>query len=193
MSLLIIGMGVFFSAHLSRVVAPGLRDGMIGRLGPLGWKAVYSIVSLLGFVLLVYGYASIRWASPVLWAPAPGWTRMAAALLMLPVLVVFLAAYLPGGIRATLRHPMMLATATWAALHLLVNERLADLLLFGGFLAWSLVLLFASFRRPWSPPARAPSLAWDGVAVAAGGAAWWWLSFGGGHLLLFGMPVMSVH
>jgi uncharacterized membrane protein len=190
MTLLIAGMVLFFGIHLVRVLAPGLRERGIARLGPQGWRGVYSLVALAGFVLLVYGYAAVRWTSPMLWGPPSAAMRMAVGLVMLPALVVFLATYMPGHIRAVLRHPMMLATATWAAAHLLVNGRVADLLLFGGFLAWSLVVLVASFRRPWTPLARPPSLLWDAVAVAAGLAAWWWLSFGGGHLLLFRMPVM---
>jgi len=190
MTFLIAGMVVFFGMHLARVLAPGLRDAGIQKFGTLGWKAVYSVVSLAGFALLLYGYAATRWTSPQLWAPAPGWVRMAVALAMLPVLVVFVAAYVPGKMRATFRHPMVLATAAWAALHLLVNGRVADLLLFGGFLAWSLLLLVASFRRPPAVAAKSPALAWDAVAIVAGAAAWWWLAFGGGHILLFSMPVM---
>lgn len=190
MTMLIAGMALFFGVHLVRVAAPGFRAAMIARLGPWGWKGLYSIVALAGFVLLVAGYSSVRWTSPLLWAPPPGWARMAIGLLMLPVLAVFVAAFLPGRIRATLRHPMMIATAAWAGLHLLANGRVADLLLFGGFLVWSLVVVGALFRRPWQPRARAPSLVWDGAAFAAGVAAWWWLAFGGGHVLLFRMPVM---
>jgi uncharacterized membrane protein len=190
MTFLIAGMVVFFGMHLVRVLAPGLRDAGIAKFGTLGWKAVYSVVSLAGFALLLYGYAATRWSSPQLWEPAPAGVRMAVALAMLPVLVVFIAAYVPGRMRATFRHPMVLATAAWAALHLLVNGRVADLLLFGGFLAWSLVLVVASFRRTPVATAKSPALAWDAVAIAAGAAAWWWLSFGGGHILLFGMPVI---
>jgi uncharacterized membrane protein len=190
MTMLVAGMILFFGPHLLRVVAPGLRAGLIDRLGPLGFKGLYSVLSIAGFVLLVIGYSSVRWTSPALWGPPSAGMRMAVALGMIPALVVFLAAYLPGRIRASVRHPMTAATAAWAALHLLVNGRVADVLLFGGLLAWSLVVAFDSYRRPWRPPAKAPSLAWDGAAVLAGLGAWWWLAFGGGHLLLFRMPVM---
>jgi uncharacterized membrane protein len=190
MPLLIAGLLIFFGAHLVRVIAPDIRAAMIARLGPLGWRGVYSLVSLAGFVMLVVGYSAVRWVSPMLWGPpAPG-LRMVVALAMIPALILFLSAYVPGRIRATVRHPMMIGTLVWAAAHLLVNGRVADLLLFGGFLAWALVVAVASFRRPWTPPARRPSLLWDAVAVLAGLGAWWWLAFGSGHVLLFRMPVM---
>lgn len=191
MTMFIAGLLVFLGTHLLRVLAPDFRQAMIARLGILGWKAVYSVIALAGFVALVLGYAEIRLGSSLLWGPPAPWMRMATGLLMLPALVVFVAAYLPGKIRASLRHPMLIATAVWAVSHLAVNGRLADLALFGSFLGWSLVVLADSFRRPVPTPARkTPSLLWDGVAIAVGGGAWWWLAFGGGHLLLFGVPVM---
>ncbi|HKK02819.1 MAG TPA: NnrU family protein [Gammaproteobacteria bacterium] len=191
MTMLIVGMAIFFGIHLLRVVAPGWRESMMERMGVLGWKALYSVIAIAGFVLLVLGYAEIRWSSPVLWAISQPWMKMAVGLAMLPALVVFVSAYLPGRIRATLKHPMLIATAAWAAMHLALNGRVADLLLFGAFLLWSLVVLADSYRRPApAQPASQGSLAWDGVAVVLGTVAWWWLAFGGGHALLFGMPVM---
>lgn len=190
MTMLIAGMVIFFGVHLVRVIAPGWRASMLERMGTLGWKALYSVVALAGFVLLVLGYAEIRWSSPVLWAISQPWMKMAVGLAMLPALVVFVATYLPGRIRVTLKHPMLIATAAWAAMHLAVNGRVADLLLFGGFLVWSLVVLADAFRRPAVEQPRSGSLTWDGVALLLGGAVWWWLAFGGGHALLFGMPVM---
>lgn len=79
MMMLIAGMVLFFGAHLVRVVAPDFRESMIIRLGPWGWKGLYAIISLAGFMLLVAGYSSVRWTSPLLWAPPPGWVRMAPA------------------------------------------------------------------------------------------------------------------
>lgn len=192
MTMLIVGMAIFLGTHLLRVLAPDFRTAMITRMGPWGWKGVYSVVALVGFVLVVKGYADARLTSPQLWATDPPWVRMAVALLMLPALILFIAAYLPGKLRAAVKHPMLIATAFWAGLHLAVNGRLADLLLFGGFLAWALVVLMAATRRRpvVTPTVKSPALAWDGVAVALGGFAWWWFAFGGGHLLLVGMPVM---
>jgi uncharacterized membrane protein len=190
MTLLVAGLVLFFATHLLRVVAPEFRERMVARWGRLRWQAVYAVLALVGFLMLVSGYGSVRWTSPLLWGPPPAWTKMLAGLVMAPALVLLVAAYLPGRIRATVRHPMMIATLAWAATHLLAKSRVADLLLFGGFLAWALVVTVASFRRPWTRPKRSPSLLWDGAAAATGLALWWWLVFAGGHLRLFGMPAM---
>jgi len=192
MTMLIVGLAIFFGVHLVRVVAPDYRTAMMNRMGTWGWKGVYALVALVGFVIMVMGYAEIRFTSPQLWAMDAPMVRMAVSLLMLPALVLLVATYVPGKLRTKVKHPMLIATVVWAASHLLVNGRLADLLLFGSFLLWSLVVLYdASARRPpVAPTVKSPALAWDGVALAVGGFAWWWLAFGGGHLLLFGMPVM---
>jgi uncharacterized membrane protein len=187
MTMLIAGLLLFLGGHLLRVVAPDFRAGMIARLGPWGWKAAYSLPALAGFVLLVLGYDAARWTSPVLW-DSPPWTRMVATLVMAPVLVVFVSAYLPGKIRESLRHPMLLATIAWAAVHLLANGRVADLVLFGSFLAWALVVTLAAWRRPQPAPAGPNAALFDLVAVLVGVAAWM-LLIRGGHVWLVGMPV----
>lgn len=187
MTLLILGLLLFLGGHLVRVVAPAFRERMMDRMGTWGWKAVYSVPSIVGFVLLIIGYDQVRWTSPVLWE-SPQWTRMVATLVMAPALVIFLSAYLPGKIRDGLRHPMLIAVVLWAVVHLLANGRVADLILFGSFLAWSLVVLAASWRRPWQPKAGPNGPVFDLVAVLVGIAAWM-LLIRGGHAVLFGMPV----
>ena len=187
MTLLILGLLLFFSVHLVRVVAPGFRQRMMERMGAWGWKAVYSVPAIIGFVLLVIGYDQVRWTSPVLWE-SPQWTRMAATLVMAPALVLLFSAYVPGKIRDGLRHPMLIAVVLWAAVHLLANGRVADLVLFGSFLLWSLVVLASAWRRPWQPQAGPNGPVFDLVALLIGVAAWM-LLIRGGHVWLVGMPV----
>ena len=187
MTMLIVGLLLFLGGHMVRVAAPGWRDKMLARLGPWGWKAVYSVPALVGFVLLVIGYDAARWTSPVLWN-SPPWTRMVATLAMAPVLVIFVSAYLPGKIRDGLRHPMLLATILWAVVHLMANGRVADLVLFGSILAWAVVVTIAAWRRPWRPTAGPNGPVFDLVAVLIGVAAWMIL-IRGGHVWLVGMPV----
>lgn len=153
MNLLILGLVLFLGIHSARVFGGGARQGFIERFGPLAWKGVYSVVSLLGFVLLIQGYGAARLEPVVLWLPPVG-MRHAASLLTLLAFILLAAAYVPGNvIKARLGHPMTLAVKTWALAHLLSNGNLADVLLFGGFLVWSvLVFRAARARDRLNPP-----------------------------------------
>jgi uncharacterized membrane protein len=176
--------------HSVGIVSVAMRDHWAAALGVNAWRAIYSLVSLAGFVLLIVGYMQAR-QSPVLLYIPPPWTRHAAFALMLPVFPLILAAYLPGTIKAKLKHPMLAAVKLWALAHLLANGMLADLLLFGGFLAWA-VFARVSFKRRTQRmmmPLPSPSLRNDVLAVVLGlglyVATLFWL-----HRLLIGMPLV---
>lgn len=138
MLLLILGLVLFLGVHSVSIVSASGRNRLVQRIGEGPWKGLYSLASLAGFVLIVVGYGAAREA-PVLLYTLPNGFRHLAALLMLPVFVLLLAAYLPGRIQRTAKHPMLLAVKLWALAHLLANGTLADVLLFGGFLAWAVV------------------------------------------------------
>ncbi|MCE2989067.1 MAG: NnrU family protein [Nitrosomonadaceae bacterium] len=145
-TLLLVGLVLFLGIHSARIFADDARSRFIAARGELAWKGVYALLSIAGFVLLVYGYAEARTAPITLWQP-PVWTRHVAALLTLPAFIMLAAAYIPSnGIKARLKHPMLLGTKTWALAHLLSNGSLADVLLFGGFLVWA-VLCFRACRQ----------------------------------------------
>jgi len=135
MTLLVVGIAVFLGLHLLPA-ATDLRERLVARLGETGYKALFSIVSIASFVLLVYGFAQ----APVVqvWAP-PSWTRWVAIVLMLPAFIFLVAAYLPGQIKAKLKHPFLVAIKTWALAHLLANGDLASIILFGSFLAYAVI------------------------------------------------------
>jgi uncharacterized membrane protein len=145
MTLLILGLVLFLGVHSTRIVAEGWRTRFIAQRGPGAWKGLYTLVSLAGFALLVWGYGLARQQPVVLWA-SPTWTRHLAALLMLVSFVLLVAAYVPfNRLKATVHHPMVLAVKVWAFAHLLANNTLADLLLFGSFFVWA-VLNFRAAR-----------------------------------------------
>ena len=147
MTLLILGLIIFLGVHSVRIFAEGWRTRMRERLGANGWKGLVSVLSIVGFVLIVWGYGQARLQPLVLW-PSPTWTRHLASLLTLPAFVLLVAAYIPGNaIKARLHHPMVLGVKAWALAHLLANNTLADLLLFGGFLAWAVASYTAAKRR----------------------------------------------
>jgi uncharacterized membrane protein len=193
MTYLIIGLLLFFGVHSVGIVAPAWRDRTAARLGDPMWKALYSLASVIGFVLMVQGYALVRLDPTVLYAPPP-WLRHVAALLMLPVFPLLLAAYLPGRIKAAVKHPMLTATKTWALAHLLVNGTVADVLLFGGFLAWAVADRIAVGKRSAQrrTPGAPPSGLNDVIAVI-GGLALYLVFVVWAHQRFIGVPPFLPH
>lgn len=146
MTMLILGLLIFLGVHSTRVFAEGWRTAAIAGIGEKPWKGIYAVLSLAGFVLIVWGYAQARGQVP-LWNPPP-FMRHVTALLMLPVFPMFVAPYVPhNGIRARLHHPQVLSVKLWAVAHLLSNGNLADVLLFGAFLAWAVAIYSTARKR----------------------------------------------
>lgn len=153
MLLLGFGLLIFLGVHSTRIAADAWRTRCIAQYGAAAWKGVYSLVSLLGLALVVWGYGQARQQPVVLWLPPAG-MRHAAALLTLVSFVLLAAAYVPGNhIKARLKHPMLVAVKLWALAHLLANGNLADVLLFGGFLLWALLCFHAARQRDRAAPA----------------------------------------
>lgn len=191
--LLIVGLILFLGTHSARILAEDQRTRLIARIGPGPWKLVYSLLSLAGLALVVYGYGESRATPVVLWSTTVG-ARHAASLLTLVAFVLLAAAYVPRNrIKARLGHPMVLGVKAWALAHLLANGSLADLLLFGGFLVWAVFSFRAARTRdrqvqgvssdPSGGTAAAPTepSSWlpDALTLAAGLLAWWVVAFHG--------------
>ncbi len=182
---LLLGIALFIGIHSASIVALPFRDTMATR-SDAGWKAFYAIVSLIGIVLIARGYADLRQTPTLLYVP-PVWLRHLAALLMLPVFALFIAPYLPGRIKSTLKHPQLIAVKTWAIAHLMVNGTLADVLLFGSFLIWAVAERISLKGRVARPLSGAPESRSNDVIVIVVGlllyvAFVFWL-----HEMLFGI------
>lgn len=189
MVVLVLGLILFLGIHSVRIVAPGWRDARLAAMGN-GWRGLYSIVSAVGLVLIVWGYALAWPESPVLYEP-PVWTKHIAALLMLFALIALAVSQLPGGrLKKMLKHPMLLAVKIWAFAHLLANGELASILLFGGFLAWAVVDRISLKRRGDLGPATAGPVVRDAAAVALG-VVLYVLLVSGLHLWLFGADPLA--
>jgi uncharacterized membrane protein len=187
---LIAGLVIFLGVHSIRIFAPQWRERMIARIGAGPWKAIYSLASLAGFLLIVGGYAAAR-LEPVLLYNPPVWMRHLVALLMLPVFPLLLAAYLPGRIKAAVKHPMLTATKAWALSHLLVNGMLADVLLFGGFLAWAVLDRISAGKRPQAAVRAVPPPIRNDVIAVVAGLALYAVFVMWAHVRLFGVAPMG--
>ena len=186
---LVIGLVVFLGVHSLRIVADDWRTRTLARVGEGTWKGLYSVVSVAGFALLVWGYGQARLASPVLYDP-PLFTRHITGLLMLLALVLVVAAYVPANhLKAAVGHPMLAGVKVWAFAHLLSNGRLADVVLFGAFLAWAVVDFMVSRRRDRLAGTGYPAgrVTRTGLVLILGAVAWAALSMGL-HRWLIGVP-----
>ena len=145
MTWLIFGLVLFLGVHSTRIFADAWRTRTIESWGDKPFKGVCALLSLIGFYALIVGYAEARLHTVALWTP-PIATRHVSILLMLFASILMAAAYVPHNhLKVRLGHPMVLSVKVWALSHLLANGNLADVVLFGSFLAWS-VLNFKSAR-----------------------------------------------
>lgn len=194
MAVLILGLVLFLGVHSIAIVAPAGRDLWVKRWGQGPYQGLYSVVSLVGLLAIIWGYGLAR-QNPVMLYALPAGFRHLAALLMLPVFILLFAAYLPGRIQRAAKHPMLLAVKLWALAHLLgqsvTGGTLADVLLFGGLLVWAVADRISLKRRalaghlrdvPALPPGRMnDTIAVVGGLLVYGATLLWW------HAALFGV------
>jgi uncharacterized membrane protein len=186
---LIVGLVTFLGLHSVAIFAPRWRDATIARIGALNWKRLYSVASIVTFVVLVHGCGLARQEPVVLYQP-PVWMRHLAMLLMLPAFTLLLSAYLPGRIKSAVKHPMLAATKLWAFAHLLANGMLGDVLLFGGFLAWAVIDRISVGKRPARAVPGAPAGRFNDLIAIVGGLALYVVFVAWGHRALIGVPLM---
>lgn len=189
---MIIGLAVFFGIHLVPT-SPELRGGLVARYGEGAYKIVFSLVSLAGLILIVLGYHKLQvmpGKNPVLWVPPTG-LRHATLLLMLPAMVLLVAAYVPSRIRTMAKHPMLAAVKLWALAHLLANGDLASIILFGSFLAFAIYDRISVKRRQSLGPlgVKQGTMAGDAIVIVVGTALYFALLYWG-HQALIGVPVL---
>lgn len=189
MSVLILGLVLFLGIHSTRIVAPGFRQQLIDQRGEKFWKLTYTVVSLVGLVLIIWGYGLARQDPVIVYDPPVG-MRHLTLLLMLPVFPLFAASHNPGFIKAKLQHPMLIGTLLWGVAHLLTNGTLADVLLFGGILVWAAIDLISNVNRGPVRLGREPVLRKDISSIVAGVVIYlifvFWL-----HELLFGVSPLG--
>ena len=188
MAYLILGLVLFLGVHSVRIFADDWRTQTIARIGEGKWKGAYSLVSVAGFMLIVWGFGLARHDPVVLWNP-PVAMRHIAALLTLLAFILLVAAYVPrNSFKAKLHHPMVLSVKVWALAHLLANGTLADVLLFGAFVVWAVLDFSSARRRDRAAGTTYPrgTLTGNAITVVIGTGAWAAFAFAL-HGMLFGV------
>lgn len=167
MTLLILGLFLWWVLHLAPVFSTGLQKRLAGKIGQGPSKGVTALAILGSVVLMTIGYQNVD--SDVLWV-APGFLWHINNLLMVIAILLFIAGSFPSHIRRVIRHPQLIGTKVWALAHLLVNGDVASIVLFGGLLAWAVVAMIGTNRRD-GPRGLKPEATMVGsiihVAVAA--------------------------
>lgn len=184
------GLVVFLGIHSVRIVAPEFRQAQIDAHGLNAWKGIYSLLSISGLAVLIWGYGQARLDPMVFWV-APTWMGHVVAFVMIFVMILLVAAELPAGrIKKAVKHPMLVAVTIWAVLHLLVNGDLASLLLFGSFLVWAIADRVSQNKRRVdglaSNPVAGP-IKWDVISVV-GGLVFYLIFLVWLHKWLIGVP-----
>lgn len=193
MMVLIVGLILFLGLHLLPT-SPELRDGLKERVGEVPYRIIFSLLSIVGLVIIILGFHKLQLhpgKNPILWDP-PVWTRHIAVGLMLPAMILLVAAVIPSRIRSAAKHPMLAAIKIWALAHLLANGDLGGILLFGSFLAFAVYDRISVKRRGVRGPfgdASPASLLNDVIVVVLGIALYAALLFGG-HQWLIGVSPM---
>ena len=183
MLILLLGLFIFIGIHLLPT-CPDIRQRYIDKFGELGYKGIFSVISLIGFALILIGVSEAEYIS--IWQP-PQFFSYITKLLMIPAFILIVAAYIPSNIKQRVRHPMLMAIKLWAAGHLLINGDAASILLFGGFLAYAVIdMIRANKRSEWVKPESKPAFM-TGVVIAVGLVAY--AAVGMHHLQLFGVPI----
>jgi uncharacterized membrane protein len=136
LGIMILGLALFIGAHVF-ITMRRQRRAAIGRLGEGPYKGLISLASLVGIILIGYGFAHYRAAGLIgVWTPPP-WTRHVNNALMWPAIVCVVAAYSPGDIKRVLKHPMLVGVKLWAFAHLIANGDVGSIILFGSILLWA--------------------------------------------------------
>ena len=191
LAILVLGLIAFLGSHVL-TTCRGQRQILIDRIGEGPYKGLYSLVAIAGVALIVWGFGTYRATGWIdVWSP-PAWTHHVTVALVWPAIICLVAAYVPGRIKTSLKHPMLAGTKLWAAAHLVSNGDIGSIVLFGSVLAWAVYARVMLKRRtdPGAPPIPVGGLRNDVVAVVIGTGVYFALGkwF---HPYLIGAPAFS--
>jgi uncharacterized membrane protein len=188
---MILGLVLFLGVH-TLTTQRELRARTIASIGEGGYKVGYALASIIGLALIVWGFAQYRATGMIdVWYPPKALKHLTEAL-MLPAVILVVAAYIRGRIYTAVKHPMLSGVKLWAAAHLLANGDLGGIILFGSFLGWAVFDRISLKHRTdaGAPPIPVGGPANDVIAVVVGIVAYLALGFAF-HPVVIGVPVFG--
>jgi uncharacterized membrane protein len=185
MAFLILGIVLFIAIHLLPTFSRQ-RNILIRLLGHIPYLVLFSVISSIAFLLIIYGYTQAD--RTILWQ-AFGFSRSLSLAVMPIVFILIAAAYLKTHIRAKLKHPMLIGTAIWAIAHLAANGSVPSVILFGSFLVYAIADMIMAKPRPNLIPSGSPSIIHDLLAVCLGLIFYTAVLYG--HGILFGPTIVG--
>jgi uncharacterized membrane protein len=197
LAVMILGLALFLGVH-TLPAQRELRGRILAAMGEGGYKLVFALVSALGIALIAWGFAHYRAAGTIdVWERSVSPKALlilkhTTIALMLPAVILVVAAYLRGHIYKAVKHPMLTGVKLWAAAHLLANGDLGSIILFGSFLGWAVFDRISLKRRADAGAPPVPVGGWgnDMIAVAVGIVAYLALAFAF-HPVVIGVPVVG--
>jgi uncharacterized membrane protein len=191
LALEILGLLIFLGTHVF-VTMRDRRAALVSRIGEWPYRCLFSVVSIIGILLIAYGFSAYRAAGMIsIWNP-PAWTRHIVVALMWPASIMVAAAYIPGNIKRVLKHPMLVGVKTWAFAHLCANGDLGSIILFGSVLVWAVYDRITLKRRtdPGAPPIPIGGTRNDVIAIIVGTIIYLALGFVF-HPIVVGVPAFG--
>jgi uncharacterized membrane protein len=192
MAILVLGLFIFLGLHSTRIFAESGREKAIARLGEGPWKGIYSLLSVIGFVLIVWGFAEARYSAPALYTPPAGARHLTITLMLIAMVLLVAYFFKQSHITAAVHHPMVWSVAVFGLAHLISNGSAADLVMFGAFLVWAAADLVSSYARDRRDGVVYPEPIWSATvgAIVFGLGLWaviaFWL-----HTWLFGVAPLG--
>lgn len=191
LAVLVIGLVVFIGTHVF-VTRRKARAALIARIGEWPYRALFALVSIAGIVLIAWGFAQYRADGIIpVWTP-PSWTRHITVALVWPAIILVTAAYIPGDIKRTLKHPMLAGVKLWAVAHLISNGDLGGIILFGAVLAWAVYdrITLKHRKDAGAPPIPVGGTKNDIIAIVVGTIIYLALGFVF-HPIVIGVPAFG--
>ena len=193
MAILVLGLVIFLGLHSIRIVSESARERAIARFGEGPWKGIYSALSAIGLILIVWGFARARYDAPQLWTPPAGGRHITMLLMLIALILLASYGFKRSHIAVMTHHPMLWAVLVWSVGHLFANGSAADLLLFGAFLVWSAADLVSSYARDRRNGVIYPEPQLGAtVGAVVVGLVVYGLLIGGLHLWLFGVSPLAM-